>query len=57
MVVVRFGLVCVVLGLAGRGDQNTPYRFSYADHGNDKNQGFAKESTIFSVRDFMSLVE
>lgn len=25
---VRFGLVCIVLELAGRGDQNTLYRFN-----------------------------
>mgnify|MGYP001809753935 CR=1 FL=1 len=32
LVAVRFGLVCVVLELAGRGDQNTPYRFNLKTH-------------------------
>jgi hypothetical protein len=32
MVAVRFGLVCVVLKLAGRGDQNTSYRFNLRMH-------------------------
>jgi hypothetical protein len=30
MVAVRFGQACVVRGLVGGGDQNTPYRFKNA---------------------------